>query len=126
VSSAAAIERWLSPTSACGHRRRQRRAARGSGGAHDRGKLAHQILVGNAVGGDRKQIFETARIEERDFRAAFDRGLADAMREQRHFVTQIRAHDQDALQPFDLGDTEPETRLRAFAPCARKSKRRKR
>ena len=49
-----------------------------------------------------------ARIEEGHLGAALDRRLANAMRQHRHFMTQIRADDQHALERSTSAIFKPE------------------
>ncbi len=89
--------------------------------AHRRGELADQIGFRQGVGRNRKHIVEAARIEESDLRAGVPHGgLADAMRQQGHFMAQIRADHEHAVEAFYIRDLDTEIGESRLAPLSAK------
>jgi hypothetical protein len=75
-------------------------------GMHQGGKLGDHVDLRH-VAGKREHIVEAARISERHLRAAFDGSFTHAMRKHRHFMAQIRTHDENAFEVFDLRNFQP-------------------
>ena len=77
---------------------------------HQRFEFAEHIDLRH-VTGDREHVLEAARIQECHLRATLGRRLAQTMRQHRDFMTQIRTHDEDALEAFDLGNLQSQMRI---------------
>ena len=73
-------------------------------GEHGRQVLRHAEPVAGQAGRDREPHVVRTRVDERDLRAAAHGALADAVRDQRHFLAQVRADDQHARGLLDFGD----------------------
>ena len=87
--------------------------AGGAGGRPHHGReSAHEVGIG-CVARDREEIVELARIQEGDL-GALQGGLADAMRQQRHFAPQIRPDDEGAFEHLHVGDRQTEIRIDAL------------
>ena len=90
----------------CGHRR-----AGGTGRRSEHGREARDERIGRRrhVSRGLEVVLVDGRIQERDARA-LARGLAHAMRDDRHFHAQVRADHEHALARIEVGDAAAQER----------------
>src|SRR4051812_13015004 len=92
---------------ACDQRRdrfRRALAADCAGSRGDRDQMTEQVqAIRREIVTYREQVLVALRVDERNLRAA-QRRLAQAMREQRYFLAQVRADDERARHLLQLRD----------------------
>ena len=76
----------------------------GNGTADGRQCRHHLVRIRRRIRGYREAIIQALGVQESDLGLMVRRGLADAVREDRRFAAQIRAHDQNTIEGIDIGE----------------------